>query len=130
MANQYLNMYKDNPTMGAVDGTVVSTEGILAAPVMVSLDANIAEEKTIKLAMRCENGYAAPGGVVLTLDGTHKSRWSLCSTIDGTYADTLTLPAVHSTNVVFYAKAKADSELPANDITVSIVSTANIKAEV
>ena len=70
------------------------------------------------------------GGVVLTLDGTHKSRWSLCSTIDGTYADTLTLPAVHATNVVFYAKAKADSELPANDITVSIVSTANIKTEV
>lgn len=129
MANQYLNMYKDNPTAGAVDGTLVSTDGIQVAAITVSLNVNISEEKIVKLAMRCENGYSAPGGVTLSLDGLNKSRWSLCSTIDGTYADTLTLPAVSGTNVVFYAKVKSGSELPANDSSVSIVSTADIEAE-
>lgn len=57
MANPYINIYKDNPTAGAKDGTVVSTGGAYTAPISFLLNAAKNDNQTIKVAIRTENGY-------------------------------------------------------------------------
>ena len=48
MANAYINVYKNNPTSGQTDGTVVSTDGAYTDPISVVLNASNAESKKIK----------------------------------------------------------------------------------
>ena len=52
MSNAYINVYKNNPTVGGTDGTAVSTGGAYTEPIVVSLDASQSESKKVKLAIR------------------------------------------------------------------------------
>lgn len=56
MANYY-HIYTDSPTSGLQDGTVVSENGLMTAPISVTLDATRNESKVIKCAIRCEQCY-------------------------------------------------------------------------
>lgn len=64
MANPYINIFKDNPTEGAKDGTYVSTSGIFTAPILAVLNSEqkyLDRMKDIKLAIRAEAGYKTVG---------------------------------------------------------------------
>ena len=41
MANAYINIYKDNPTEGGIDGTAVSMGNSYTDPVRFALDAEL-----------------------------------------------------------------------------------------
>ena len=60
MANYY-HIYTNNPSAGLQDGTVVSENGLMTAPISVTLDATKNESKVIKCAIRCEKGYESSG---------------------------------------------------------------------
>ena len=47
-ANDYINIYMNNPTAGATDGTAVSQGGDFTAPITFTLDASENESKTVK----------------------------------------------------------------------------------
>lgn len=121
----YAHVYKNNPTAGAADGSLVS-EGDNSNPVMAGpLDASKNEESTvIKLAIRCEAGYNTSGNTVITPTGTSADKWalSLDGVTWGAYGAALTITtAITTVNTVFYAKAKAVStENPVNDTAVKI----------
>lgn len=72
MANYY-HIYTDSPTSGLQDGTVVSENGLMTAPISVTLDATN-ESKVIKCAIRCEEGYESSGSSLIQpyhYDGTN-----------------------------------------------------------
>ena len=48
----YINIYKDNPTAGATDGTVVSIENTFTSPIQFDLDAGQNETKTMTCAVK------------------------------------------------------------------------------
>ena len=129
MANPYVNIYKNNPTAGAADGTAVSTGGTFTAPMTFTLDASQNEEQTQKFAIRTESGYVAKD-VVIGDNGDTDDRLKLSWTEDGTFADSITAASDISTlNTIFYAKASsADSEQPQTDRTVSLKVTCKIAA--
>ena len=54
----YLSLYMDNPTQGQKDGTLVSENMIQTSPLSVTLNATENESKSIKVALRCEDGYS------------------------------------------------------------------------
>lgn len=119
MSNQYINIYKGNPTAGGTDGTAVSTDGTYTAPVSVVLDVATGETKTVKLAIRCDSGYTTSENTVISADG---DRWKFCLTENGTYTETLTISqAVTDVNTILYAKISSGSyETPHIDRSVSI----------
>lgn len=125
----YAHVYKNNPTAGAADGSLVS-EGDNSNPVVAGpLDASKNEESAvIKLAIRCEAGYNTVGETVIALTGTSADKWalSLNGSNWGDYGASLTIPtAITTVNTVFYAKAKAVStENPVNDTTVKMTVNA------
>ena len=105
MSNQYINIYKGNPTAGAVDGTAVSTDGTFTAPVSVVLDVASSEAQSIKLAIRSEAGCKTQGDTIIRAAGASSNRWQFCSTENGTYDYTLTISSeITATNTVFYAR--------------------------
>ena len=122
MANAYINIYKNNPTEGATDGTCVSTGGTYTDPISVSLNATNNESKKIKLAIRTESGYTTSGNTVISDSSDTNDRWKLSLTENGTYADSITISsAITNQNVIFYAQASsADTETPATDRSVSL----------
>lgn len=129
-----IHVYKDNPTAGGVDGTLVS-EGTGAAPITVGpLNATINEESAAqKLAIRCDAGYVTTGNTTITPNGASATKWAL--SLDGSswgvYGAALTISSViNATNTIFYAKAKAttDEVNPVNDSLVDLVVNATIAA--
>lgn len=118
-ASDYINVYKNNPTAGATDGTAVSTGGTFLAPIDFTLDASENESKTVKLAVRTETGYVASGLSIADQNDTN-DRLKLCLTENGTFADTLSIGSVSAVNTIFYARASsADTENPQTDRSVS-----------
>ena len=130
MANAYINVYKNNPTVGGTDGTAVSTGGTYTDPITVSLNASSSESKKIKLAIRCESGYETTGNTVISDSGDTNDRWKLCLTENGTYTDSITISSViDATNTIFWAQASsASTETPSTDRSVSLQVTATITA--
>lgn len=128
MSNAYINVYKNNPTVGGTDGTAVSTGGAYTEPIVVSLDASQSESKKVKLAIRCESGYETSGNTVIADNGDTNDRWKLCLTENGTYADSITISStIDDTNTVFWAQASsANTESPSTDRSVSLQVTATI----
>lgn len=120
MANQWVNIYKNNPTAGATDGTAVSTDGTFTAPMTFVLDASVNEEQAQKMAIRTETGYIARD-VTLSDSNDTNDRLKLCKTENGTYADSITFDEITDTNTIFYVKASSDSsENPQTDRSVGV----------
>lgn len=134
----YIHIYKDTPTDGGVDGTLVS-EGTGLSPITIGpLNATNNEvSAALKLAIRCESGYLTTGSVTITPTGTTYLKWALAPNDAGAagtfeaYGAALTITAtVPDTNYLFWAKAKAtDDENPVNDVTVDFQVAATIAAE-
>ena len=118
-ASDYINVYKNNPTAGATDGTAVSQGGTFLSPIDFTLDASENESKTVKLGIRTESGYVASGLSIADQNDTN-DRLKLCLTENGTFADTLSIGSVSAVNTIFYARASsADTENPQTDRTAS-----------
>lgn len=126
MANPYINVYKNNPTAGGLDGTTVSTDGMWTAPISFSLDASQNESQKVKLAIRTESGYAGMSVVISDQNDTN-DRLKLCLTENGTYADSLSIGSVSAVNTIFWAQASSSStENPQTDRSASFVVNAVI----
>ena len=67
--NEYINLYMDNPTAGEQDGTAVSLEDAGNAPLTAILDASKNESRTIRCALRCQEGYRTEGETTLSFAG-------------------------------------------------------------
>jgi hypothetical protein len=74
MANAYINLYKDNPTSGGTDGTLVSLGDDLSSLISSTVNATEDETKKIKIALRCENGYKTTGPVTVLVDGDNADK--------------------------------------------------------
>ena len=108
MNSQYINVYMNNPTEDKLDGVAVSADGDLTNPLEVTVDAQQEEVKKIKLAVRCNTGWGAPGGAKLYVDGKTKDRWGLSLTEDGPYTDSIEITKpISVTNVVFLSLGKS-----------------------
>jgi len=133
----YIHVYKDNPTAGGTDGTLVS-EGDNSSPVEVGpLNATNNEESSpIKLAIRCDSGYQTYGNTTIDPVGTNQDKWALADDNAGspaTWQDwgvALTVTEIiGATNKIFWAKAKAVSgEEPQNDSSVDLQVSTTIQA--
>lgn len=118
-ASDYINVYMNNPTAGATDGTAVSTGGTFTAPINFTLDASQNETQKVKLGIRTESGYTASGVSIADLNDTN-DRLKLCLTENGTFADSISIGSVSAVNTIFYARASsADTENPQTDRSVS-----------
>lgn len=128
MANEYINVYKNNPTAGETDGTAVSTDGSQLAPIQFVLDASQNESKTIKLAIRTESGYITTGITTISDQNDTDDRLKLCWTENGTFTDSIsTADAISTVNTIFYAQASSSSlESPQTDRSASFVVNAVI----
>ena len=121
MANSFINIYMNNPTARATDGTAVSTDGDFTAPISFVLDASQNESQTQKLAIRTEQGYITSGTTTISDNNDTDDRLKLCWTEDGTFADSIsTANAIDSLNTIFYAQASSSSlESPQTDRSAS-----------
>lgn len=131
MANPYINIYKNNPTVGGTDGTAVSDDGSFTAPVSVTLDASQNQQEIVKLAVRCEDGYCTDGNTTIEVINDTANHWSLCGTQNGTFSSSITISStISSVNVIFYAKAvSSSSESPGIYNTPKFQTTTKIIVE-
>lgn len=126
MANPYINVYKNNPTAGGLDGTTVSTDGMWTAPISFVLDASQNEAQSLKLGIRTESGYVGMSVVISDQNDTN-DRLKLSWTEYGEYADSLSIGSVSSVNTIFWAQASSSStENPQTDRSASFVVNAVI----
>ena len=112
MASAYINLYQGNPTAGGTDGTVVSTGNDFSSPINFDLDAEQNETKIVPLALRTETGYKVTDCTVTDYNDTN-NKITFCLTQDGTYSESITIPEITDTNVVFYVKAISSDDEPA-----------------
>ena len=120
MANPYINIYKNNPTEGATDGTAVSTDGDNTAPIEFTLDASQNESQKVKLAIRTESGYVTSGTTTITDVNDTNDRLKLSLTENGGFSDTITLGTISAVNTIFWAQASSSStENPQTDRSAS-----------
>lgn len=122
MANQYINLYMNNPTEGGTDGSVISTDGYYTSPLTVVLDAAQNESKKEKLAIRTQSGFKTEGETTISDVGDVDDRWKFSLTEDGEYADTITIAdEINTVNTIFWAQVMSSSlEAPHSDRSVSI----------
>ena len=140
MATQ-LHIYMNNPTEGATDGTEVSS-GTELVPIEVTLDASKAEEKAVKLAVRCDTGYEIEGATTVSFTGGTGAtidRWRVAhddnfadaaaALASATWETAITIGNVAATNKVFWVKASCDTtETPSNDRSVDVFATGLVVA--
>ena len=132
-----IHLYKNNPTAGGTDGSMVS-EGTNGNPIIIGpLDASENEESTpLKLAIRCDDGYIAKDGAKIaatigeSLNPSDMWEFSLDGTNWSGYKSVLAIEQeINNTNMVFYCRAKAtENEQPSNDITAKIIVIATVEA--
>ncbi len=132
-----IHLYKNNPTAGGTDGSMVS-EGTNGNPITIGpLDASKNQEsEPIKLAIRCDDGYVARDGAKIaatigeSLNPSDMWEFSLDGTNWSGYKSVLAIEQeINNTNMVFYCRAKAtENEQPSNDITAKIIVIATVEA--
>ena len=132
-----IHIYKNNPTAGGTDGSMVS-EGTNGNPIIIGpLDASKNEESTpLKLAIRCDDGYIAKDGAKIaatigeSLNPSDMWEFSLDGTNWSGYKSVLAIEQeINNTNMVFYCRAKAtENEQPSNDITAKIIVIATVES--
>lgn len=133
-----IKVYKDNPTAGGTDGTLVSSgtwdEAIHSGAIKVP-DEGYQEGEWIKLAVRCDSTYEtvedeARHARLSIEDSTHVDKWQLAPDDAGS-ADEYNaedwgdpydfLSKIDDTNTIFWARARvAHTEEPDNDTSVQI----------
>lgn len=124
----YCNVYKDNPTPGGTDGTLITATN----PLSFTLDARINEVSApTLLAIRCDPGHSATL-VELHLQsgtGSNPNRWYIAADqsgtpgvwVQGSQTSKLTIGTVGTTNIPFWIKAEARNVDPAGfDRTVNL----------
>lgn len=105
-----LNIYQGHVTAGKTDGTLVSTNGTMSAPVDVVLDPLLNETKVIPLAIRAKPGYKSSGTTTISDNNDTSDRWKLSWTMGGTFTDSIsTSREITAVNTIFFAKASASS---------------------
>ncbi len=118
-ASDYINIYTNNPTAGATDGTAVSQNGTFTAPINFTLDASENESQIAKLGIRTETGFTASDVIIQDNNDTN-DRLKLCLTQNGTFADSISVGSVSAVNTIFYARASSvDTENPQTDRSAS-----------
>lgn len=141
---EYLKIYNGNITQDQKDGAAVS-EGSFDNPIQFNL--NVTNEQTgyVKLAIRCDEGYEAEGGVALSVKGktedssANAPRYQLCLDNDydvtairsATFADTLSISGLGDTNKLFWLKCTSSKdEKPSIDkgCVLHAVGTVKVKA--
>ena len=127
-------LYMNNPTVGGVDGTRIST-GDNSLPLTATLDASQNEAVALKCAVRCDSGYKIASDCTISFTGTNSSKWKVAN--DNNYADantalqyavwddSITISDIGTTNKIFWAKAMSSSdENPSNDTSVKLQAIA------
>ncbi len=127
----HIHLYMNNPTAGSTDGTEISSNDN-TLPLTLILDASTAENKAVKVAVRCDTGYEVEGDTTIYFEGTNAAKWQVAEDDDFTsstaltnalWTSTLTISNVAATNKVFWVKASsATTENPQNDRTVKLVA--------
>ena len=128
MANQFINLYMNNPTANGTDGTAISLDGSQTAPLSFTLDAASSEAKTAKCAVRCGSGYKTSGDTTISFEGENAEKWSVSDSEEGPYSSSLVISdEITAVNRLFYVKAQAAAnELPQRDESVSIILSATV----
>ena len=126
---ELLHIYMNNPTEGSKDGTEVSS-GTELAPISVLLDAGKGEQKAVKCAVRCENGFHIDGTLTVKFVGDHADKWKVAMDHNYTtdtvltaadWKDEIALSGVGTVNVIFWVKAMSSSdEQPQSDVSVDL----------
>lgn len=126
---ELLHIYMNNPTEGGKDGTEVSS-GTELAPISVLLDAGKGEQKAVKCAVRCENGFHIDGTLTVKFVGDHADKWKVAMDHNYTtdtvlvaadWKDEIALSGVGTVNVIFWVKAMSSSdEQPQSDVSVDL----------
>lgn len=122
MLERLIDIYANNPTEGATDGSILSANGESTAPLKVQLDASLNESKTVKLAIRTDSGYKTKVPTTITAVGDVYDRWQFSLTEDGDFTDAITIGgSIGDSNTIFYARATSSSlEHAHNDTDVSL----------
>jgi hypothetical protein len=139
-----IKIYKNNPTAGGTDGTLVSSgtglnpieSGAIKVPA-----AGYQEGSWIKLAVRCDTGYetvedSSRHARISIVDSAKVTMWQLAPDNSGQpgtaedWGEPLDiLTKIGATNTIFWARARvASTEEPSNDESVDIQVTATIGA--
>ena len=126
---ELLHIYMNNPTEGSKDGTEVSS-GTELSPISVLLDAGKGEQKAVKCAVRCENGFHIDGALTVKFVGDHADKWKVAMDHNYTtdtvltaadWKDEIALSGVSTVNVIFWVKAMSSSdEQPQSDVSVDL----------
>ena len=144
MAGSKIKIYKNNPTAGGTDGTLVSSgtglDPIESGAIKVPA-AGYQEGSWIKLAVRCDPGYetvedSSRHARISIVDSAGVTLWQLAPDNNGQpgtaedWGDPLDfLTKIGATNTIFWARARvASTEEPANDESVDIQVAATIGA--
>ncbi len=139
-----IKIYKDNPTAGGTNGTLVSS-GTGANPIesgAIKVPASDYQEGIwIKLAVRCDAGYetvedSSRHARISIEDSAGVTMWQLAPDNSGQagtpedWGDPLDFSTkIGATNTIFWARARvASTEEPANDKSVYIQVAATIGA--
>ena len=109
MANALVKIYKDNPTAGATDGVEVSDDWSFSAPISCTVDAEKNGYIITKCAIRTSSAEYVASEVTISVADDDRDKFSLCKTLGGIFASSISLDEVHNTNVIFYVKASATS---------------------
>lgn len=128
----HLHLYMNNPTVGGVDGTEISS-GTETLPLSLTLDASQAETKAAKVAVRCDSGYQVDGDTSIYFEGTNAAKWQVAADDEyedvetalamAQWASTLTISNVAATNKIFWVKAtSSETEDPQNDRTTDLIA--------
>jgi hypothetical protein len=146
MENSLIKIYKDNPTAGRGDGTLVSSgdglnpieSGAIKVPA-----SGYQEGAWVKLALRCDAGYETVldegrHAQISIIGGEHVDKWQLAPDAAGPnvegaieWGEPLNLYLqINDTNTIFWSRARvANTEGPANDRSVQLKVTATIGAQ-
>ena len=100
MVNQFINVYKNNPTEGAKDGTLVSSDATYTSPIKLILSK--VDYQSIKLAIRTEQGYKTTGETTIkVVDMKNATTLSWENNMASTTEISTTEP-ITDTNKIFY----------------------------
>ena len=127
----HLKLFMNSPTAGGTDGTQISSNDN-TLPLTVILDASQAEEKAVKVAVRCDTGFEVDGDTEIYFEGTNAAKWQVAEDNSFTsdtaltmalWQSTLTITDVANTNKIFWVKASSSTtENPQNDRTVKLIA--------